>query len=99
MLSKKEKKEFYERISKLKDQEEMVQAANHRQQQLKNKGDTVRFANLGLEFLAIFLLGLFGGQYLDGHFGTKPVLMITGIFLGFAIGLYRLIKITHGTSQ
>ncbi|MBN2722685.1 MAG: AtpZ/AtpI family protein [Deltaproteobacteria bacterium] len=38
---------------------------------------------LGLEMGISIALGIFGGNYIDGRYGTKP----WGIFLGLALGL------------
>jgi ATP synthase protein I len=51
-------------------------------------------AGLGFEFIATVLLlgGL--GYWLDGKFDTSPWLILIGGVLGFAIGLYRMLKIS-----
>ena len=36
-----------------------------------------------------------GGYLLDQRWGTSPVLLIIGVFLGFAISLYSIIKLTQ----
>jgi F0F1-type ATP synthase assembly protein I len=39
--------------------------------------------------LAAPLVGLFGGQWLDGQFGTAPLLKTIGVVLGLAAGGYQ----------
>jgi F0F1-type ATP synthase assembly protein I len=50
-----------------------------------------RFAAIGAEFFSPILGGAIGGYYLDLYFGTQPVLAVAGVFLGMALGFYRLI--------
>jgi ATP synthase protein I len=54
-----------------------------------------RFLGIGW-FLAIsILLGVLGGLWLDSKLGTRPVFLITGIFLGLATagyGAYQMFK-------
>lgn len=46
----------------------------------------------GLEFAAIIGLPTFGGYWLDGRMGTLPLWTLSGLALGFAGALYRLIR-------
>ena len=46
------------------------------------------FGTLGLEIVLSILFGLFGGSYLDGRFGTEPVLM----WIGFGLGVGTAIR-------
>lgn len=39
-------------------------------------------AGLGLQFVVVVLLGLFGGRWLDAKLGTTPLLMVLGVLLG-----------------
>ncbi|HHY22141.1 MAG TPA: AtpZ/AtpI family protein [Bacilli bacterium] len=39
------------------------------------------------------LVGVFGGNWLDGRFGTKPFMLIIGLLLGLATGVYGLIRL------
>lgn len=34
------------------------------------------------------LLGVLGGLWLDGKFGTKPILVIVGLILGVVVAFY-----------
>lgn len=38
------------------------------------------------------LLGLFGGKWLDGYFGTNSVFLVIGLFLGIGTGAYGVIQ-------
>jgi F0F1-type ATP synthase assembly protein I len=51
-----------------------------------------RMAGVGVEF--IVAVGLFAavGWWLDGKFGTSPWLLIAGSGLGFAVGLWSMVK-------
>ena len=51
-----------------------------------------RLAGIGFEFIAA--VGLFGGigWWLDGRLGTGPWLMIAGFGLGFATGLFLMVR-------
>ncbi|WP_236605155.1 AtpZ/AtpI family protein [Sandaracinus amylolyticus] len=63
--------------------------------QLKTAG---RVGSVGLELVIATMLGYFGGTWLDGKFGTSPILtyvgLALGIFAGFK-GLYDLAKRTN----
>jgi F0F1-type ATP synthase assembly protein I len=49
-----------------------------------------RFAAIGAEFFSPILGGAVAGYYLDLHFHTSPVIAVAGVFLGTALGFYRL---------
>lgn len=51
-----------------------------------------RYATIGTEFTVCIGMMLGVGMWLDSKFKTSPVLMLSGFFLGFAAGLYWLIK-------
>ena len=50
------------------------------------------YLGIGIEFVVAILLCLFLGQWLDGKWGTGPVLMLVGAFVGAAVGFYSLIR-------
>ena len=56
------------------------------------KGDHIIITGLGLEFALIMCSGYFGGRWLDGRFGSSPLLLLTGCALAFGLGIYILIK-------
>jgi ATP synthase protein I len=45
------------------------------------------YGTLGLEIVLSLLFGLFGGSWLDGKFGTEPVLLWVGFALGVGAGV------------
>lgn len=56
-----------------------------------------RLAGIGFEFIAAVLM--FGGLgwWLDSKWATSPWLLIVGIGLGFAVGLWLMIKAARRT--
>lgn len=50
------------------------------------------YINLGFQFAATLLACLFLGYWLDARLGTEPVLLIAGVLLGMAVGLYHLYR-------
>jgi F0F1-type ATP synthase assembly protein I len=54
--------------------------------------DLYRYSGLGLAFAAT--VGLFAliGRWLDGRWGTSPWFLLGGVFLGFGLGLYSMLK-------
>ncbi|HKB17366.1 MAG TPA: AtpZ/AtpI family protein [Planctomycetota bacterium] len=55
-------------------------------------GSQGRLAGLGIEFAAAIALFGLGGYLLDGRLGTRPWLLVVGIFLGAAAGFVRLVR-------
>jgi F0F1-type ATP synthase assembly protein I len=43
---------------------------------------------LGFVLGLAVVLGVFGGAYLDGQFGTSPIFQLVGSLLGMVVGLY-----------
>lgn len=39
------------------------------------------------------LVGIFSGRWLDRHFNTTPLLLIIGLLLGLATGVYGLMRV------
>ncbi len=54
--------------------------------------DLFRYSGLGLAFAAT--IGVFGlvGYWLDARLGSGPWILIAGVFVGFALGLYSMVK-------
>jgi F0F1-type ATP synthase assembly protein I len=50
-----------------------------------------RFVGIAAEFFSPIMGGAVAGYYLDLHFHTEPVLAVSGVFLGIALGFYRLV--------
>lgn len=48
---------------------------------------------IGAEMAITVTLGFFGGRLLDRHFGTDPWIMVAGILLGVATGIWGIINI------
>lgn len=54
----------------------------------------LRFVGVGWFIGISILLGVLGGLWLDGKFGTEPILVIVGLILGLAVafyGVYRML--------
>lgn len=49
-----------------------------------------RVGALGIELVASTVIGLLGGQWLDGKLGTEPWLSIVGLVLGVVAGFRSL---------
>ena len=58
----------------------------------KESGGFVAVAGLGMEFAIAVGLFALGGWALDRHWQTSPWLLVAGVVLGFALGLYMLIR-------
>ena len=56
--------------------------------QLREAG---RISSVGFEIVLATLLGFYGGQWLDGVFGTGPVLKWVGLAFGVAAGFRGLV--------
>ncbi|MCB1200870.1 MAG: AtpZ/AtpI family protein [Leptospiraceae bacterium] len=59
----------------------------------------MRYTHLGLEFIVVFLGFLFLGKWLDEIAGTSPWLLLVCISAGFALGMYRIIKVANELSK
>ena len=51
-----------------------------------------RYAGVGLELVAVVLVLMWVGYWLDGKLDTSPWLMLTGALLGIVGGLYNLVR-------
>ncbi len=55
---------------------------------------------LGIQFVAVLLAFLFAGQWLDEKLGTKPWLLILGVFLGFILSvLYMYLRLNEANRK
>ena len=52
------------------------------------------FGTVGLEIVLAIVLGLFGGRWLDGKFGTAPYLAVVGFFFGVATAVKAIVRTT-----
>lgn len=50
------------------------------------------YLGLGLQLATIILVFFLVGKWLDGLFGTSPILMVVGGFMGAIVGLYSFLK-------
>lgn len=58
------------------------------------------YLGLGFQFAATILFFLFVGHWLDGRFGTDPVLLVVGVFGGAAVGFIALYRdLVHHTGR
>lgn len=48
------------------------------------------YVGLGLQFAVSMLLFLYVGQWVDGKFGTAPVFLIVGVFVGAGAAFYNI---------
>jgi F0F1-type ATP synthase assembly protein I len=55
----------------------------------------MRYATIGIEFIAIFLIFLLAGVWLDRRFNMKPVFTLVGMVLGFAGSMYRVVRVAQ----
>lgn len=58
--------------------------------------------NLGWVFLATMGLCVFGGLWMDKHFGTAPLFILIGVFLGFTASgysFYRTLRKLDGDAK
>ncbi len=56
-----------------------------------NRG-LIRAVHIGSDFVATVMVPMFVGALIDRQLGTEPVLMLVLLFVGFALGLYRLVR-------
>jgi F0F1-type ATP synthase assembly protein I len=50
------------------------------------------FAGMGLQLAIAILLFLFVGRWVDGRFGTAPLFMIIGVFVGAGGSTYAMYR-------
>ena len=50
---------------------------------------------IGMEMATTVTLGFYGGKMLDRYLGTSPWLMITGVLLGVAAGIWGILVIVR----
>ena len=63
----------------------MNQQSDHR--------EMLRYASVGMEFIAAFGLGVVAGMYLDRRRGGGTLWTLIGAALGFATGMYRIWRV------
>lgn len=57
------------------------------------------FAGVGVQFVAAILVFLFLGKWIDGRFGTAPLFLILGTFVGAAGGFYSMYRKVSAATQ
>lgn len=53
-----------------------------------------RIAGAGMEFFSTILVCILAGYFLDRWLKTAPVILLVGVGLGFAVGLFRLVQLS-----
>ena len=49
-------------------------------------------AGMGVQFLAVVLIGLFAGRWLDAKLGTAPLLLVLGVLAGGGAGMVAMYR-------
>jgi F0F1-type ATP synthase assembly protein I len=65
-----------------------------------SEGSNSEFAGMGLQLVIAIVLFLFVGKWIDSRFGTAPLFMIVGVFVGAGgstFAMYRRIFPPTGT--
>jgi len=58
--------------------------------------DMMRYATLGVEFIAVFGVFLAAGIWADSRLAAEPAFTLAGGVIGFAGGLYRMVRCARG---
>jgi ATP synthase protein I len=61
-------------------------------QERRERSAAARFAGAGLQFAVTILLCVWLGTWLDRKFGTAPVFLYGGVFLGAAAAFYSMYR-------
>ena len=61
--------------------------------------DVAPYLGMGTGLAVTVLAGLAGGYWLDGQFGTRPLLFLVGGFLGLGAALYHFWKTVTGLKR
>lgn len=61
--------------------------------------DFAAISTLGLEFAVAVALGIAGGYWIDSHYQTTPWGTIGGVVVGFALGMYILVRRAQQMAQ
>jgi F0F1-type ATP synthase assembly protein I len=51
------------------------------------------FLSVGIELVILTVAGAFAGRYLDGVWDTSPWMLVSGLMLGAALGLFHLVRL------
>jgi ATP synthase protein I len=55
----------------------------------------LRYSTVGLEMGLSVVIGLFVGQWLDGYFGTEPILLLVFLLFGMAAGFRSIFRLAR----
>ena len=58
----------------------------------KGTQNYMKYSGMAFQMIAILLVFILGGRYLDTRFGTEPYLLLVGCFLGIGLALYLPLK-------
>lgn len=58
-----------------------------------------QYVGAGIQLAAAIFLCLLGGNWLDQRWGTSPLFLILGVFLGGVAGFYNLVKMLTGPQR
>jgi ATP synthase protein I len=61
--------------------------------------DVAPYLGIGTALAVTVLLGLGGGYWLDGRFGTRPVFFLAGGILGLGAAMYHFWKTVTGLKR
>ena len=74
------------------DDRDFVAEYRRREKEQAQTSQWTRLSGAGVEFAVALGLGAAGGYGLDRWLCTSPWLLIVGVFLGFAVGLFILVR-------
>lgn len=57
------------------------------------------YLNMVYTFFGAIIFFGYLGHWADEHWSHRPLLLILGVFLGFALGLYRMVKVTKNIND
>ncbi len=52
-------------------------------------------STIGLSLVIPPVMGYFAGRWLDGRFGTEPVISMIGLVVGIVLGFVEMVPILH----
>jgi F0F1-type ATP synthase assembly protein I len=62
------------------------------EEERRDRTTLMRFAGIGLQFAVTILVCLWLGTWLDRKFGTAPVFLYSGVFLGASAAFYSMYR-------
>jgi len=57
-----------------------------------NGPSSTKYAGIGLQFAVSILVFLYAGQWLDRKFGTSPIFLMLGVFVGAGAAFYSMYR-------